>query len=131
MTGEEILLISKVVPTSFIALSFKTDDTELKVKPKAPKSGKPSTKAEEKPKADFCKLKTTDKELARGLLFDINIDSFKQADANHTFIIGGIKVDDSIKDPKEMREKAIRKGKVIRMVEVDGNTFKEEKNFEA
>lgn len=131
MTGNQIAGLVEKLPTAFIGLSFKGDDFDLKVKPKAPKSGKPSSKGDEKPNPDFCKLKTSDKDLAKGLMFDVDLNSFKEAIAEHEFVIEDIEVDYSIKNPKEMREKAVRKGKIIRILNVDGKTLKEEKEFEA
>ena len=58
------------------------------------------------------------------------MNTFKQANVLHTFIINDLVVDYNIKDPKEMREKAKRKGKIIREIDADGNKKVKEKNFE-
>ena len=106
------------MPRAFLGLSFSFDDNELKIKPKAPKSAKPSSDSEKGPKVDFCKLKTRDKEVAKDLFFDI--DDFKQAEVKHEFIIEEITAPSNEPDPIKMREKAVRKGKLIRKIEVDG-----------
>ena len=53
MTGNEIIKLIDEFPKAFFGLKFKIDDTELKVKAKAPKSGKPKGKDNEKPKGRF------------------------------------------------------------------------------
>ena len=131
LSGKEIIEICDKVTGAFVGFSFKTEDTELKVKPKAPKSGKPSSKGDKKPAPDFCKIKTKDKELVKLLLFDIDIDNFTEAEVEHVFAIGDLEVDYNIKDPKEMREKAKRKGKIIRKTTVDGKETTTELEFVA
>lgn len=128
MTGEELITLCNDFPKAFIALSFNAEDTQLKIKPKTPKTGKPG-KGGEAPKADFCKLKTTDESLIKEYLFDI--PSFKKVDIQHTFLIEDIEIPKDEKDPVLMREKAIRKGKIIRKINVDGNERIEEKEFSA
>ena len=88
------------------------------MKPKAPKSAKPSSPGEDGPKVDFCKLKTTNPEFAKKLFFDVS--EYKTAEARHTFEITDIEVPKNEADPIQMREKAIRLGKVIRKLTVDG-----------
>jgi len=128
MTGDKIIDLCERFPKCFMGISFKAGDTELKIKPKAPKSGKPSTKEGEGPAVDFCKLKTANRGLAKGLLFDVDLDNFKSAGINHTFVIEDIEVPD-VEDPVKMRELAVRKGKIIRNSVVDGVSVKEEKDF--
>lgn len=131
MSGKEIIDLCDKLPHSFVGLSFNAGDTVLKIKPKAPKSGKPSSKGEEAPNPDFCKVKTADKEIVKNLLFDVEVENFKEALVTHVFSVEDIDVDYSIKDPKEMREKAVRKGKIIRKTIVDGSEKTSEKAFEA
>ncbi len=132
LEGQKILDLIEKYPRCFFALSFKTDKCDLKIKPKAPKSAKPGKSGEDGPKADFCSLKTTDKEIVDELLFDIKGD-FKEGKINHTIKIDEIIYPSDFKDmkPEEVREKSKRKGKVIRKIEVDGEVFKEEAEFEA
>jgi hypothetical protein len=116
-------------PRVHFGLSFKTENSELKIKAKAPKSGKPSSKGNEGPKADFCNLKTNDNELVDEVFFDCK--DFKEIKLNHTIQIDSITIPEDAKTPEEMREKAIRKGKVIRKIDKDGVKEEKEAEFEA
>ena len=109
-------------------MSFEAKGTELKIKPKSPKSGKPG-KGDEAPKADFCKIKTNDEEIVKSLLFDVK--NFKKIDIQHDFIISEIEIPKNEKDPALMREKAVRKGKIVRRIKIDDENFIEEKDFSA
>lgn len=128
MTGKEIISICNKLPTSFIALSFKADDTELKIKAKAPKSAKPSTKGDAKPVPDFCKLTTTDKSIVKDMLFDIP-ENFKKVGISHDFIIKEIILPKGESDPVKIRELAKKKGKIIRRINVDEKESIKEKEF--
>ena len=133
MTGNEILEICDKFPLAFTALSFIAHDgTELKIKPKAPKSAKPSTKGgDEAPKVDFCKLYTRDKNLARAFVFDkeIDLDNVKKAEISNIFVIEDIILPKGEKDFARMRELAKRKGKVLRTIKIDGREIKKEADF--
>lgn len=128
MTGNALVSLCDNFPTAFLALSFKTQDSELKIKPKAPKSAKPST-SEKGPAADFCKLKTSDKKLAKGLVFDLG--DFKKAEITHTFEITGMEVPKGETDPLKLRENTIRTGKIIRKAKVDDKEVVKESDFRA
>lgn len=131
MSGEEITNLLNSFPKAFFGLSFKTADSELKIKPKAPKSAKPSTKPDEKPNPDFCKLITTDKQLGESFIFE---KPFKQATVSHHFIIKDIVIPQELKNEKDfsiIREKSRRKGIVVREGEIDEVKFKKEVDFEA
>ena len=133
MSGKEIINLLDKFTKNFFALSFKLPDgnTELKIKPKAPKSGKPG-KGEEEPKADFCVLKTQDKGLAEGFIFEQ--PSFKVAKVNHTFFIDKIEVPGELKKSEDfalIREKSKRVGRIIRKSEIDGVKKEEELEFSA
>lgn len=127
-SGEEIINICDSVPRAFVALSFSTEQSELKIKPKAPKSAKPGTSSEDV-KVDFCKLKTTNPEFVKKLFFDV--ENFKVAEARHDFEIKDIEIPKDEKDPVKMRERAIRKGNLIRKLTVDGAQSKKEFAFSA
>ena len=127
--GEKIISLMNKYPKVFFALSFKISDYELKIKAKAPKSGKPGAKGEDGPKADFCSLKTTDKNIIDDLFFDF--PGFKEIKINHTIEINSIEVPSGNMAPEEMREKSIRLGKVIRKIKVDGVEKRSEKEFRA
>lgn len=131
MSKDEILKLCKDYPKSFLGLSFKTNDSELKIKPKSPNSGKPSTKKEEKPNPDFCKLKTTDKELVKSLIFDKEAENFKKLEISHDFIINELIYPKDEKDFAKIRELAKRKGKIIRKLNIDEKSITKEKDFGA
>ena len=137
MSGVEILELCEKVPSSFVGLSFKVGDTELKIKPKAPKSAKPSSKGDAGPKVDFCRLKTTDKSLVEGLIFDSEIKGFKKIEISHDFIIEEIVISDELKSEAKgdfalIKEKALRKGRIVRRVKVDeGEEVVKEVEFSA
>lgn len=119
MSGTEIVNLSDKFPKTFFALSFEVGEDKLKIKPKAPKSGKPG-KGKEAPKADFCSLKTTDKEIGESFVFEKT--DFKTAKINHTFFIEGMVIPDELKEEKDfakVREMAKRKGKIVREAVID------------
>lgn len=130
MTGKEIVDLCDKFPTAFMALSFITKDAELKIKSKAPKSGKPSTKENVTPKADFCKLIAPNKELIKAFVFDAEIpETAKKVEINHVFQITDIILPKNETDPAKLREKAERKGKVIRTLKMDEKIIKKEHVF--
>jgi hypothetical protein len=126
---KKIIDLMERQPRAFYALSFKLNDYELKIKAKAPKSAKPSNKGDAEIKADFCSLKTGDISIVNDLFFD-NLD-FSSISINHTIQIDNIELPKGVSDPVLMREKAIRKGKIIRKIVLDGSTKNFEKSFEA
>lgn len=131
MSGNEILTILKEFPKAFFALSFNTekDNTVLKIKPKAPKSGKPSSKKGEKPKPNFCRLVTTDRELGESFVFEKK--DFQKAEITHHFIINQLVLPGDEKDYSKIRELAKRKGKIIRESNIDGEEIVKETEFAA
>lgn len=125
MTGDEILEMIKKFPKAFFGLSFVAGSSILKIKPKAPKSGKPGTKGEEGPKADFCKLITEDKELGKSFVFEK--EDFKEAEIKHNYFIENIEIPENVKksnDFAKIREEALKVGKIIRIAKIDGEEFK-------
>jgi hypothetical protein len=129
LTGKEIIDIVNTSPKAFFALSFSVGEDILKIKPKAPKSGKPGTKGDEAPKVDFCSLKTTDKKLAESFIFEA--PDFKTARINHTFLIDSIEIPAELKTSQDfalIREKSKRVGRILRVAEID--EVKSEKTLE-
>jgi hypothetical protein len=110
-------------------LTFSTPNSELKVKAKAPKSAKPSSGGDKEPAAEFLSVKTTNKEIADDLLFGIG--EFKEVTIKHTLNIKEIEIPKNEKDPLKMRENAIRKGTIKRIMKIDGNQSEKEVAFEA
>jgi hypothetical protein len=132
MSGSEILNLLNEFPKAFFALSFSANGNELKIKAKAPKSAKSKNNEKEKPRPDFCKIVTSDEVLARSFVFEK--PDFKEAEISHDFIIEQIVIPNSIKEEKDfaiMREKSLRKGKIIRKAVIDGKELKSEIAFEA
>lgn len=132
MSGNEIISLLEEFPKNFFALSFEAGETKLKIKPKAPKSGKPGKENEEGPKADFCKLKTDDSELGGSFVFET--PDFREAVINHTFFIDEMVISPELKksnDFARMREEALRKGRIVRKANIDGKETVKEINFEA
>jgi uncharacterized membrane protein YfhO len=129
MSKTKLLEMMKENPRVFYALSFKTDDCELKIKAKAPKSAKPST-SDKEAVADFVSLKTTDKKIVDELFFDY--PDFKQISIKHTLKIQDIIYPKDLKNmkPEEVREKSKRKGILVREAEVDGTKKVSEASFE-
>lgn len=87
VSPKEILGLMEKYPRIFFALSFSVDKSDLKIKPKAPKSGKPST-GDKQAKAEFCSLKTSDFGMVREIFFDYPI--FNEISIRHTININGI-----------------------------------------
>lgn len=132
MSGNDILKLLNEFPKAFFGLTFNADDTNLKIKAKAPKSGKPKGKADEQPKPDFCKIITTDANIGKGFVFEKN--DFKKADLVHTYIIESIEVPEHLKKSEDfllIREESRRKGKILREGEIDGEKIRKEVEFEA
>jgi len=128
---EQIFEIMDKYPKAFFALTFKGDGFVLKIKPKAPASGKPGKDKEVGPVADFCSLKTEDKDLVNYLFF--GIDNFAEVRVSHQINVTDIVYPDNLDElkPTEVRELAKRKGVVIRTAIVDGKEQISEANFVA
>ena len=129
MSGTEIIKLLEKFPKAFFALSFKIENYLLKIKPKAPKSGKPKTKGGKKEKPNFCKLVTTDKEA--GQSFVIESEDWKKADITHTFMIKEIIMPKGETDYSKIRALAKRKGTIIREAIIDEKEMKRDISFEA
>jgi len=133
MSGSEIIALLDEFPKTFFALTFNVgEDTKLKIKPKAPKSGKSGKEKDGGPKADFCSLKTKDKEIGQSFVFEKS--DFKLAEINHTFFVEQIVVPDELKTSKDfakIREESFRKGKIVRKAIIDGEDKTQEFEFQA
>lgn len=133
LSSKEIEEINKKIPNALLLFSFSTDEGNLKVKVKSPKSAKSSAKKGKKPKADFCTLETTNREIAKEFFFDINKD-FKKLAIKHSFLIEKIIIPEELKKEKDfstIRERAIKIGTIKREIDLDGEKIKKEKEFEA
>lgn len=129
MSGNEILHFLETYPKAFFGLSFSSNMSKLKIKAKAPKSGKPSTKGESKVKPDFCKLVTENSAIGQAFVFETS--EFKTANIEHTYFIDTIIKPISETDYEKIREMAKRKGRIKRVAEIDDKTYNSELKFEA
>ncbi len=129
MSGTEIINLLNKFPKNFFALSFSVGDNSLKIKPKAPKSEKPSNKEGDAPKVNFCVLKTSDSKLAEEFVFENPV--FKEVKISHDFIIDELIFPKGEKDFAVVRELAKRKGKIIRKALIDDKRSEKEFAFEA
>ena len=127
--ASDVLDVMNKNPRAFYALSFSFPDGKLKIKAKAPKSAKPSNKGEADVKANFCYLKTADKNIVEDLFFDF--PNFTEIKIKHTLKIEEVIVPKDIEDPVKMREMSKRKGKILREINIDGKLEKKEIEFEA
>ncbi len=124
----QILELMDKHPKIFFALSFSGDDFVLKIKPKAPKSGKPG-KDSEKPVVDFCSLKTEDQNIVDELFFGFK--DFKEISIDHIINVTNIVYPDNLDElkPTEVREFSKRKGIIKRISNVDGTEKITEADF--
>ncbi len=127
----KIIGLMEKYPKVFFALSFKGEDFVLKVKAKAPKSGKPGKESEDGPKIDFCSLKTNDENLINEIFFGVG--NFKDAKVIHTINIDGIIYPENMESlkPAEIREQSKKKGILTRKVIADGKETITEAEFTA
>ncbi|MAH49437.1 hypothetical protein CMI37_26680 [Candidatus Pacearchaeota archaeon] len=132
ISPNKILDLMEKYPRVFFALSFSTPNCQLKIKPKAPKSGKPG-KEGEGPKVDFCSLKTTNDDIVRELLFDVKLDGLSEAAVNHVVRVDEIVYPDNLESlkPEEIREQSKRKGVIVRNLVVEGQESVSEHEFVA
>ncbi len=137
MTGNEIIELCNKAKKAFFGLSFNIGEEELKIKDKSPKSMKGASSSKndnDELKIDFCKLKTSDKRIIDNILFENEAKDFKKAEVYHDFIITDIIIPPELKNEKDfakVREGALRKGKIIRYLDIDGRKIKKEIDFEA
>jgi hypothetical protein len=126
----QIFELMNKYPKAFFALTFKGEGFVLKIKPKAPKDGKKG-KDDEGPVADFCSLKTEDREIIDYLFFGVG--DFQEVKINHTINVTDIVYPSNMDElkPIEVRESAKRKGVVVRNATVDGVEHVSEANFVA
>ena len=131
INSSEIFDLMDKYPKAFFALTFKGNDFMLKIKPKAPTSGKPGKDKGEGPVADFCTLKTVDEGILKELFFDIG--SFQKVKISHEIDVTDIvyPADMANLKPAEIRETAKRKGVLKRVADVDGDVRVSQAEFVA
>ncbi len=128
-TADKILKLMDKYPKAFYALSFSTPLSELKIKPKAPKSAKPAASGDKEASADFCIIKTSNQSIAQDLLF--GLPDFSKASIRHTLNIKEIVLPKNINDPAQLRGLAKKKGTIKRIARFDGKEVIKEVGFEA
>lgn len=126
LNGEQM---RKLEESSYFALlNMEAPGIKLKIKPKLPKPGKGEDKIDDK----FCQLEIDEKyymTAKEDLFWDL--PDCKKAAIAHTFVIRDIILPKGEKDYAKIRELAKRKGKIIRIANIDGKEVKKEAEFEA
>lgn len=117
----QVLELMQKYPKAFFALSFSGEGFVLKIKPKAPASGKPGKEKGSGPAVDFCSLKTEDEGILEELFFGAK--DFKEISIKHTISVKDIVYPANMSElkPAEVREQAKRKGIIKRMINKDGS----------
>ena len=131
VSPEKVFEMMDKYPKAFFALSFSGEGFVLKIKPKAPTSGKPGKEDEDGPSIDFCSLKTEDKALVDELFFGVG--DFTEVTVKHTINVTDIVYPSNMSElkPAEIRAQAKRKGVLKRIVIKDGQESATETNFVA
>tara|TARA_Y100000310_G_C20623794_1_gene784741 strand:+ start:315 stop:971 length:657 start_codon:yes stop_codon:yes gene_type:complete len=108
-------------------LDVDSEEISLKIKKSLPKPGKSAEKIDDK----FCtmQLDMSYFDRVKGDFF-WDVPDGKKVIIEHTVSISDIEIPPDEKDPVMMREKAVRKGKLIRKIDVDGKEIVKEKEFE-
>ena len=125
--SEKILSLAKEV--YYFLLNGEGLGINLKIKSKLPKPGKGEDKVDDK----FCQLEIDERFYHKAKEdFFWDLPECKKASIEHRFIITDIILPKTNeKDFAVLREMAKRKGRIIRIVEIDGKETRSEKNFEA
>jgi len=127
ITSSQIEELAKEV--YYFLLNADSMGIKLRIKPSLPKPGKEEDKVDDK----FCQLEIDEKfyrELKEDFFWDI--PECKKAMIEHKFIIKEIilpKTEE--RDFAKLREMAKRKGKIVRIINIDDKNIVSEKNFEA
>ena len=127
--AKKMISLMDKYPRAFFALSFSTPDCDLKIKAKAPKSAKPASTGDKEPKAGFCSIKTSDRNIIGDLFFDF--PNFSEIRISHILNIKEIILPKGESEPAKIRELAKRKGTITRKVNADGKESVREMPFEA
>lgn len=112
----------------FYLLDVNDSEIILKIKKKLPKPGKAANKIDNK----FCTLELDMKYWSKFKeAFFWDVQDVKKANVEHELIITEIEIPKDEEDSVKMREKAIRKGKIIRTIGIDDHEEKKELKFSA
>lgn len=125
LSSKKIIELSGIIYC--FLLSGEGEGIKLKIKEKLPKPGKGEDKIDDK----FCQLELDDKfyKSAKDEFF-WDLPDGKKISVEHKLMITDIILPKGEKDFAIIREKAKRKGKMIRISEIDGKEIKKETNFE-
>jgi len=122
--------IKEIAPfVYYFLLNADSQGIKLKIKGKLPKPGKGENKVDDK----FCQLEFGAENIQKAKEdFFWDLSEGKKARVEHRFVITDIILPKTTeKDFAKLREIAKRKGKIIRITNIDGRETKTEKNFEA
>ena len=114
---------------SYFLLNADSPGIKLRIKSKLPKPGKNEEKIDDK----FCQLEIDEKHYRTAKEeFFWDLPEGKKTEVEHKYIITEIVLPKTNeKDYAKLREMAKRKGRMIRIANIDGKETKSEKNFEA
>lgn len=104
-------------------LDAETEGVKLKIKKALPKPGKDAEKIDDA----FCVLELDLKywDKVKDLFF-WDVPDGKKCTIEHNLIFEDIEIPKNEKDPVKMRENAVRIGKIIRRIDIDGNKSEKE-----
>ena len=111
----------------YYLLDANADDIILKIKKTLPKLGKSVNKIDNK----FCSMDLDKKywnKIKEDFFWDVP-DNAKKVSIEHEIIIDDIIIPEGLDNPNEIREKARRKGKILRKLTIDGKEEVKEKSF--
>jgi len=125
-TSSQIKEIAHLV--HYFLLNVDGPGIKLRIKSKIPKPGKSENKVDDK----FCQLEIEEKYYAAAKAdFFWDLPECKKASVEHTFIVKDIVTPKGETDYAKIRELAKRKGKIVRIANIDGKEIRKEIEFEA
>lgn len=121
--------IKEIAPLAYyFLLNADGNGIKLRIKNKLPKPGKSEGKIDDK----FCQLELDERYYtAVKADFFWDLPECKKASVEHTFVIRDIILPKGEIDYAKIRELAKRKGKIVRIADIDGNEIRKETEFEA
>lgn len=126
LTSKQVKEISPKV--YYFLLNADGPGIKLRIKSKLPKPGKGEDKVDDK----FCQLEIDEKYYSKVKDdFFWDLPDFKKGTIEHTFVIKDIILPKGETDYAKIRELAKRKGKIVRIADIDGKEVKKEIDFEA
>lgn len=120
--------LSEFAKVYYYLVDVEDPEITLKIKKALPKPGKDAEKIDD----GFCVLTMDEKywsKIKEGLFWDV--PEGKKAIVEHTLQIDQIEIPEEEKDPVKMRENALRKGKIIRIINLDGKDIVKEYKISA